>query len=307
MREKGFAAPIIILGVLISLVLVSVGVVQSKKDISQKLQMVISSNREVNAQKIDFSGKLTEAEIKTVKAEQKANPEMIIISGKTPYTGGENIYKFYLPKKGGDVTGTISGACNGNVTGTYDGKNLGIVSGNIIVNCPAGPGNLFKPQVKIQYEGKVNLTEGKINGPWKITEPITLQNEFQIAFTPPSIDQGSDDKNRDKLVSSGYFQFSENKIPYEFSIPKSGGSVTGSIGGICSGAPEGNFDGKEGGKVEGTVRVKCTMGPFNLVNVDMEIKYTGTVSVKEKKAFINYEMEKPVPGQRGYVPITFNN
>ncbi|MFH0936794.1 MAG: hypothetical protein V1808_00690 [Candidatus Daviesbacteria bacterium] len=307
MKEKGFAAPIVVLAVILGVTVLSAGAIQSKKDLSQKLETVISSKIEANIPKTTPPEKLTEVEIKEVKEEQKANPEMIIISGKIYISEGENIYKFYLPRKGGEVTGTISGTCNGNVTGTYDGKNLGTVSGNIVANCPAGPGNLFKPQVKVQYEGKVNLTEGKINGPWRMTEPITAQSEFQLEFTPTSADQNPGD-NKDRLVASGFFSFSlykfSSNVPYEFSMPKSGGSVTGSIGGACSGAPEGTFDGKDGGKVEGTIRAKCTMG--SLVNMDIEIKYTGTVLIREKKAFIDYEVQKPFAGQRGSVPIYFN-
>lgn len=307
MREKGFAAPIVLLVVILGVTVLSAGTIQSKRDLSQKLETVISSKVEANFPKATFPEKSTEVENKEVKEEQKANPDMIIISGKSYHFDKENVYKFYLPRKGGEVTGTISGACNGNVTGTYDGKNLGTVSGNIVVNCPMGPGDIFKPQVKIQYEGKVNLTEGKINGPWKITEPITAQSEFQLEFTTSSADQNPRD-NKDKLVASGVFPFSfykfSSNIPYEFSVPKSGGSVTGSIGGACSGAPEGNFDGKDGGKLKGTIRGKCTIGP--MFSMDVEIKYTGTVLLREKKAFIDYEAQKPF-AQKGSFPIYFNN
>lgn len=314
MREKGFAAPIAILAVIL-VTFLSVGAIQSKKDLSQKLEKVISSKIEANIPKTASTEILTEAENKEVKEEQKTNPNMIIISGTTYSSVEENVhkentYKFYLPKKGGEVTGTISGFCNGNVTGTYDGKNFGRVSGNIEANCPIGPLNLFKPQVKIQYEGIVNLTEGKINGSWKMTEPISMQSEFQLEFTPTSSDDQNREGNKDKLVSSGFFHFSDNKIPYEFSMPKSGGSVTGSIGGVCKGEPEGNFDGKEGGKVEGTIKVKCETRPLGIkypIMVDIEIKYIGTVSIKENKAFLNYEVVKPVSGQRGSYQINFNN
>jgi len=313
MSQKGFAAPIAILAVVLSVSLISVGAVQSKKELSQKLQTAISTNLAANTSNTSSSNRLTEAETKAVKDEQKASSDMIIISGKT-YTSveenihKENIYKFYLPKKGGEVTGTISGFCNGNVTGTYDGKNLGRVSGNIIANCPIGPLNLFKPQVKVEYEGVVNLTEGKINGPWKMTEPITMQSAFQVEFTPTSDDQNREG-NKDKLVASGSFPFSfykfSSNVPYEFSVPKNGGQVTGSIGGACSGAPEGNFDGKDGGKVEGKIQAKCTIGVLR--DLEIEIKYTGTVLTREKKAFLDYEVQKPFAGQKGSFPIYFNN
>lgn len=308
MKEKGFAAPAAILVVIIGITFLSVGAVQSKKDLSQKLKTIISSKIEANIPKTTPPEKLAAVETKEIKEDQETNPDMIIISDKIYILGGESTYKFYLPRKGGEVKGTISGVCNGNVTGTYDGKNFGRVSGDIVVNCPAGPGNLFKPQVKIQYEGKVNLTEGKINGSWKITEPITLQNDFQLPFTPASTDQNPGD-NKDKLVASGSFPFSfykfSSNIPYEFSIPKNGGSVTGSIGGACSGAPEGTFDGKDGGKVEGIIRAKCTIGP--MFSMDIEINYTGMVLIREKKAFIDYEVQKPFAGQRGSIPIYFSN
>lgn len=308
MNQKGFAAPIVFLVVILGVSLLSVGAIQSKKDLSQKLQVAISSNLGTNTSNTSSSGKLTESEIKMVKDEQKANSEMIIISGKTPYSTGENTYKFYLPKKGGDVNGTISGACNGNVTGTYDGKNPGIVSGNFIANCPAGPGNLFKPQVKAQYEGNVNLSAGKIGITWKVTEPIITQGWFELPFTPTSSDQNPGN-NKDKLVSSGSYPFSLYKfkanIPYEFIVSKNGGPVTGSIGGDCNGAPEGNFDGKDGGKVEGKIRAKCAIGALR--DLEIEVKYTGTVLIREKKAFLDYEVQKPFAGQRGSVPIYFNN
>lgn len=312
MKEKGFAAPIVLLAVILGVTVLSAGAIQSKKDLSQKLEKVISSKIEANIPRTTSPEKLTEVEVKEVKEEQKTNPDMIIISGTTYSSVEENVhkentYKFYLPRKGGEVTGTISGFCNGNVTGTYDGKNLGRVSGNIEASCPVGPLNLFKPQVKIQYEGIVNLTEGKINGPWKMTEPITMQSEFQLEFTPTSADKNPGD-DKDKLVASGIFPFSiykfSTKVPYEFSVPKNGGSVTGSIGGGCNGAPEGTFDGKNGGKVEGTIRAKCSMGALR--DIEIEIKYTGVVLIREKKAFLDYEVQKPFAGQKGSIPIYFN-
>lgn len=305
MNQKGFVTPVAILAVMIGIALISAGAIQSKKELSQKLQAAISSNLGANTSTASSSNKLTEAEVEAVKEEQKANSDMIIVSGKTPSSLGENTYKIYLPKKGGNVSGTIHGNCNGDITGTYDGKDLGRVSGKFVVNCPAGPGKVFKAQIKSDYEGKVNLTEGKISLYANTTEPFSLGTWFELPFTPISDDQNSKD-NKNKLVNSGFYQFSEYKIPYEFIVPKNGGSVTGSIGGVCNGAPDGNFEGKEGGKIEGTLKAKCTMGPMNLVNVDIEIKYTGTVSIKDNKAFLNYEVVKPV-SQKGYVPMSFNN
>lgn len=309
MKEKGFAAPIVVLAVILGVTVLSMGAIQSKKDLSQKLEAAISSKIETNIPTTIHPEKLTEVnikEIKEVKEEQKADPEMIIISNKIYISGGENEYKFYIPKKGGEVTGSISEICNGNITGTYDGKNLGTVSGNIVASCPAGPGNLFKPQVKIQYEGKINLTEGKINGSWKITEPITAQSGFQLEFTPTSADLNPGDKNKDMLTTSGYYQFSKNKTYYKFNMPKNGGPVTGTISEDCKGIVDGYFDGKENGKSEGTIKAKCHIWPSDLINVDIEIKYTGTVSLKENKMDMTYEMIKPIL-QRGGRPIYFDN
>ena len=48
MREKGFAAPIVVLAVILGVIFLSVSTIQSKNDLSQKLQTAISSDLGTN-------------------------------------------------------------------------------------------------------------------------------------------------------------------------------------------------------------------------------------------------------------------
>lgn len=306
MREKGFA-PIILI-IVLGIPLLSVGALQAKTALTQKLQATLSSNLSTNSPMAGSSDKLTAEDVKSVEDEQKANPDMIIISGKTPPTYGENIYRIYIPKKGGNVTGTVSGNCNGNITGTYDGKNLGAVSGSFAVNCHAGPGSFFKVPIKSDYEGKVDLTEGKISLAVQTTEPVSMKGWFELPFTPTSADQnpGLDNKDTNFLVSSGDFHFSGNDIPYRLSVPKKGGPVTGTFGGICQGVFEGNFNGGEGGKIEGSIKGKCKLGPVDLIKMDVEIRYSGTVKISENKVYVIWQIVKPISGQRGDYELSFD-
>lgn len=142
----------------------------------------------------------------------------------------------------------------------------------------------------------------EINTAGKSAEQKLTKSEIE---GKEEVKKATPDKNM--LISSGLFKFSDNKVSYEFSIPKAGGEVTGTIDGVCQGAPTGNFDGKEEGKVEGVFKAKCSTGPLNFINVDIEIKYSGTVSLKENKAYIIYETIKPTSGQRGSFNLYFKD
>ena len=98
MKEKGVVAPIVVLAVIFGVALLSVGAIQSKNDLSQKLEAIISSKLEANIPKATIPEKLTEIETKEIKEDQKVNPDMIIIPGRIPILEGESIYKIYLPK-----------------------------------------------------------------------------------------------------------------------------------------------------------------------------------------------------------------
>lgn len=71
-----------------------------------------------------------------------------------------------IPLEGGDVTGSLTGACDGRVKGSFDGKNNGVISGKITGTCdpffvkiPAsadfsGTVNKDSKSVPISFEGR---------------------------------------------------------------------------------------------------------------------------------------------------------
>lgn len=124
---------------------------------------------------------------------------------------------------------------------------------------------------------------------------------LQIAPSPGSSPTPASDYT-DKIVASGDFQFSDHKIKYTFIMPKTGGSVTGFLEGVCRGIPSGIYDGQN--SVKGEFIAKCSAGPLNLVNVDLKINYTGTVYLTEGKIEIIWESTSPAE-QRGSFNLFF--
>lgn len=124
-------------------------------------------------------------------------------------------------------------------------------------------------------------------------------SQDKTSITPTKEENKVENRDIDIIIASGAFQFSDNKVLYSFKMPKNGGPITGNLQGVCQGAPEGNFEGGENGKLAGVFKARCTTGPLNLINVDIEINFTGTVNLKENNIYMLWEMVKPVSGERG--------
>jgi len=82
------------------------------------------------------------------------------------------------------------------------------------------------------------------------------------------------------LTGQGEYSIIGQKINYEIKMPKSGGSVTGEISGMCKAPITGTYDGGEGGKIHGNTKVKCTV---LFSDIDGEAEFTGNVFPNKEK------------------------
>lgn len=124
-----------------------------------------------------------------------------------------------------------------------------------------------------------------------------------ILQTTPSPSPESSVDRINNIVATGDFQFSDHKIKYTFITPKTGGEVTGSLEGVCSGTPSGTYDGQS--SIKGEFTARCSAGPLNLINVDLKMSYTGTVYPKDGKITIIWESTSPRE-QRGSFDLYFD-
>ncbi len=96
-------------------------------------------------------------------------------------------WTLFLPKNGGEITGTASGACNGKIIGyfeTPDTNGEGKISGNLDGECQPVPRFVFKTKVKSTFEGMAHLKTGKIEVIHNTTEPFEWRGSFDLYFTP---------------------------------------------------------------------------------------------------------------------------
>lgn len=116
----------------------------------------------------------------------------------------------------------------------------------------------------------------------------SVQNLVFPSQTPQKPTPTPKSTNPDEINATGDFEFSGQKIKYNFTIPKKGGPVSGSLEGVCKGTPTGIYDGQT--SIIGNFTAKCGVGPLN---VDAEIKYTGKVYLNEGKINIIWESTSP--------------
>lgn len=115
--------------------------------------------------------------------ESKVSEDKIInASGEVQEYGQKVRYELSFHKKGGEVKGTIGGACNGPIDGNFDGKNAGLINGTITGNCQVG---IFKQNINATYRGSVHLSTGIIDITWNGNVPFSNgSGSFTLNFTP---------------------------------------------------------------------------------------------------------------------------
>lgn len=122
----------------------------------------------------------------------------------------------------------------------------------------------------------------------------------------PSTEKNSNGKKEEGslIVSKGVFNFSDHKINYTFSFPKSGGDIKGTLEGVCSGNFVGNYNGGEENSISGSFEGICTAGPLDLIKTDLKATFNGNLNKKTNKIQIRYTMTKPA-SYPGYFELDF--
>lgn len=116
------------------------------------------------------------------------NPEtviqqnMVVRSGVITYSEQSVKYIINIPKNGGDVTGSVSGICNGSITGTYDGGEGGNISGTANPSCGVA---FIRQTFNISYNGQLYLKQGKADLNWEGDIPSTPgKGSYTFNFEP---------------------------------------------------------------------------------------------------------------------------
>lgn len=105
----------------------------------------------------------------------------IIRSGEYSYAGQTLKYTIHLPKNGGKLTGSFSGACNGPIEGTFDGGPAQVAEGEAEARCIF----LLNKKLEAKYVAHFDLEGGKAYVDWKGDIPYTSgQGSFTAEFEP---------------------------------------------------------------------------------------------------------------------------
>lgn len=76
------------------------------------------------------------------------------------------------------------------------------------------------------------------------------------AIPAPVVTQETEDNN---IQIQGSYSYIGQSINYSFSVPKKGGSFSGSVQGACVAQVNGNYEGGDGGKISGNATGSCNM------------------------------------------------
>lgn len=107
---------------------------------------------------------------------------MVIRSGEISYSGQSVKYSINIPKNGGEVTGSVTGICEGNIKGTYDGVEGGKISGTASPSCGVA---FVRQTFNISYEGQLYLSQGRANLNWEGNIPSTSgKGSYIFNFEP---------------------------------------------------------------------------------------------------------------------------
>lgn len=107
---------------------------------------------------------------------------------------------------------------------------------------------------------------------------------------------------KNMVVRSGEYSYSGYTLKYTLRIPKDGGKVTGSFGGVCEGPITGQFDGKEGGKVIGEAKANCRIAFFSY---HLKAGYDANLYLEQGKVDVNWTGEIPYTSNKGSFSINF--
>lgn len=111
--------------------------------------------------------------------------DKIVISGDFSMSSYKLHYIFNLPKTGGDITGNISGSCEGTLTGKADTPNSSgeaKIKGQYSADCKVILG--FKTKALGTFEGNVKYKEGKAEVDIVNNEPIKQSGSIELLFIP---------------------------------------------------------------------------------------------------------------------------
>lgn len=118
--------------------------------------------------------------------------------------------------------------------------------------------------------------------------PVVISQPKKISLSEPTI------------VSTGIFQFSDHKINYTFSFPKSGGDINGQLEGVCSGSFVGKYNGEENNSITGTFSGICTAGPLDLIKTNINANFSGDLNSRTNKVYIKYNLTDPISYQGSF-------
>lgn len=112
----------------------------------------------------------------------------VTISGRFTIPDFNKIwYTFSVPKNGGNITGSMTGACEGTVTGQIqpqDRDNQSTFTGLLEAKCKPMVGFSWKVDMKAYLEGLIDFKSGKSQVIYNFSQPFSLRGSTNINFTP---------------------------------------------------------------------------------------------------------------------------
>lgn len=113
-----------------------------------------------------------------------AGQDIVTREGEYSYKGYALKYSINVPQKGGTISGSFSGVCEGPITGTFDGKEGGKVEGEAKAICKVA---ILTFDLKAKYDGALYLKTGKVDINWEGEIPYTQnKGSFTVNFEPLS-------------------------------------------------------------------------------------------------------------------------
>ncbi len=98
------------------------------------------------------------------------------------------------------------------------------------------------------------------------------------------------------LIISGSATYLGMSVHYNIETLKTGGNITGTVGGLCSGTTQGNYSGGEGGSIKGKATAVCGVG---IIKQNINIGYTGRLFPQKRVVQINWQGSIPQLGNHG--------
>lgn len=88
-----------------------------------------------------------------------------------------------IPKSGGDISGSVTGVCEGTITGKADQPgidNEAFMRGQYSGNCKPIPGLSFKTKAEGTFEGTIKYNQGKAGVIYINKEPYETRGYFEL-------------------------------------------------------------------------------------------------------------------------------